>query len=65
MLARSYLKIALLKYEFGKKEEALSIIRYLSEDFKGYGENLKYFEKDDTARVLARLCLARFHASMF
>lgn len=65
LLARSYLVLALLKYEFGKKEEALSIIRYLSEDFKGYGENLKYFEKDDTARVLARLCLARFHASMF
>ncbi len=65
LIARSYLVLALLKYEFGKREEALSLIRYLSDDFKGYGENLKYFEKDETARVLARLCLARFHASMY
>ena len=64
-IGKAYLALSLLKYEIGKKEEALSLIRFLSGDFKGYGENLKYFEKDDMSRIVARLCLARFHASMF
>lgn len=63
-IGRAYLVLSLLKYESGNKKESLSIIRFLSGDFKGYGENLKYFEKDDVSRQIARLCLARFHASM-
>lgn len=65
LIGRSYLVLALLLYEKERKEEALSLIRYLSGDFKGYGENVKYFEADETTKVLARICLARFHASMF
>lgn len=64
-IARAYLVLSLLKYEMGKKEESLSLIRFLSGDFKGYGENLKYFENDEMSRIVSRLCLARFHASMF
>ena len=63
-IGRAYLVLSLLKYENGNKEESLSIMRFLSGDFKGYGDNLKYFEKDDVSRQIARLCLARFHASM-
>jgi hypothetical protein len=63
-IGRAYLVLSLLKYENGNKEESLSIMRFLSGDFKGYGENLKYFEKDDVSRQISRLCLARFHASM-
>lgn len=65
LIAKAYLALSLLKYEVNKKNEALAIIRFLSDDFKGYGENLKYFEKDEITRVLARLSLARFHAAMF
>ncbi|WGL58577.1 hypothetical protein QEJ31_08510 [Pigmentibacter sp. JX0631] len=65
LIGRAYLVLALLLYENEKKEEALSLIRFLSGDFKGYGDNLKYFEEDESTKVLARLCLARFHASMF
>ena len=63
-IARAYLVLALLKYENKNKDESLSIIRFLSDDFKGYGENIKYFEKDNTARQISRLCLARIYASM-
>lgn len=63
-IARAYLVLSLLKYENGNREESLSLLRFLAGDFKGYAENLKYFDKDEVSRQISRLCLARFHASM-
>ncbi|KAB8030672.1 hypothetical protein [Fluviispira multicolorata] len=63
-LARAYLALALLKYEIKNKDESLAVLRYLSGDFKGYGAHIKYFENNESSQQIARLCLARYQASV-
>ncbi len=63
-LSRAYLALALLKYENNNKDEALSLLRFLSGNFKGYGARVKYFESDEASIQIARLCLARYQASV-
>lgn len=63
-IGRAYLVISLLKYEKGNRSDTLSLLRFLTEDYKEYGKYLKYFKNDNITRQIAKLCLARFHASM-
>ncbi|APJ02654.1 hypothetical protein [Silvanigrella aquatica] len=63
-IGRAYLALSLLKYEMGNKKESLALLRFLTGEFKGYEEHYRYFENDEVSRIVSRLCLARYHASL-